>query len=265
MSGFVLDDSTRERIIQELPDVLAIQRKVQSVSPDFISIKFSPESAIPVALICLTDAVHTLAEARHALYELFAHRIWYEEKRDPPNEMVAVFFGRFYADDTALRLYSAGEHLANAIIFMLEINEKRFKRYKQRKISQQSAVGYFLKKEEPNHPITTAVLKLAKSKDWQKTIEYRNKWVHEQPPTVAGLGMIYERRKRWQRIETGYQLTAGGGDKPEYSIDDLVGFIQPAFFQFTDTMEVVVEFYFKLLSERGIIGIEDEQDAKASP
>jgi len=42
-------------------------------------------------------------------------------------------------------------------------------------------------------------------------------------------------------------------DKPEFSIEDLIGFIQPAMFQFTDTLTSVVNFYMKLLEDSGSV------------
>lgn len=267
MSRFLLDDSTLSRISQDLPDLENLQKTVSRLTPDHISIKFAPESTVPVAAVCLQDATDTLFEARYALHECFAHRIWYGEKSEPPNEMAAVFFGRFYADDTALRLYSAGEHLANAIIFMLEIGDQERKKYERLKRSQQSVVGHFLAKEEPHHPITRAVLKLSQSKEWGDTNKYRNKWVHEQPPTVEGLGIGYRRVKRWQVAETEAgmvkrkisSMVIGGGDEPEYSIADLLNFIKPALFLFTDALTTVVQFYIELLKQQGITFDEHEK------
>jgi hypothetical protein len=254
MSRGLLDNSILFKISQELPDLENLSKAALSLSPDFISLKFSPESLIPVAAVCLEDTLHALSEARYALHECFAHQIWYKEKSEPPNEAAAVFFGRFYADDTALRLYSSGEHLANAIIFMLEISDRQLEPYRENRVSQQSIVGNFLVREEPNHPITKAVLRLPQSKEWRKTIEYRSTWVHEQPPTVKGLGIVYNRNKRWQLSKTGksFALGIGGGDEPEYSsVDDLLRFIQPALFLFTDIFTLVVQFYIELLTKRG--------------
>ena len=252
MSRGMLDEADVERISQETPGLSNLQQIVTSFSPAFISISFPYKSNIPIASGCLQDAVHTLAEARYALFEALAHQVWYRQKKEPPKEMTAAFFGRYYAADAALRLYSAGEHLANGIIMMLEITDEDLNPYKKKRISQQSIVGYFLKKQEAHHPITKAVIRLAVSKEWQATMTYRNKWVHEQPPTVAEMGIVYKRGKRWKPLPNGrYTLEIGGGDKPEYSAEDLVGFIKPAMFKFTDTFTSVVEFYTDLLKDAG--------------
>jgi hypothetical protein len=264
MSRFLLDDSTLSSISQDLPDLYNLQETVLRLTPDILSMKFASESTIPIAAVCLQDATNHLFEARYALQECFAQRIWYEEKSEPPNKMLAAFFGRFYADDTALRLYSAGEHLANAIICMLEVSNQQLKKYKDRRISQQAIVAKFLAKEKPHHSITKAVLQL-KTKEWLDTLCYRGKLVHEQPPTVEGLGTVYRRDKqRWQVAETekGKRLSVmiiGGGDKPEYSVDDLLRFIRPALFLFTDTLAKVVQSYIELLRGQGITIHEHEE------
>jgi hypothetical protein len=260
MSRFLLEDSTAASISRQLPSLESLQKLVSLFAKDLISIAFlpNPQSTIPIAAVCLQDTMDTLVEARYALYESFAHRIWYKEISNPPQEMAAVFFTRFYADDTALRLYSAGEHLANAIIFMLEITEQQLTRYRQTRTSQQSVVGHFLAAEEPNHPITQAIASLVQSEQWQDTVKYRNKWVHEQPPTVDGLGLVYNRSKRWRRSGT-LNILEGGGDKPDYSVDDILGFVKPALFLFTDTLTKVVEFYIELLKEQEITFNQDMQ------
>lgn len=254
MSRGMLDYSDGQLFVQELPDLSELQGLVLTLSPDFISIPFSPENPVPAASVCLQDTLHTLAEAKYALSEVFAHQIWYLQKKDPPNRMAAAFFGRFYADDAALRLYSAGEHLANGIIMMLEIGDEELKPYKLKgkRISQQLVVGSYLPEKKANHPITKAVIRLADSNEWQATLSYRNRWVHEQPPTVKGLGIVYRRGQRWKPLPTGkgYTLGIGGGDVPEYAIEDLVGFIKPAIFKFTDTFTSVVNSYVEILEDR---------------
>jgi len=254
----LLDHSDWEKISQKIPDLEKLRGMALHFAPDFLSMNFTPKSTVPEASVYLNDALCTLEQAVYALSEVFAYRTWYLEKTKPPNETTAVFFGRFYADDAALRLYPAGEHLANGIVMMLEIGDQDLEPHKQKRTSQRSIVGHFLKKQKAHHPITKAVTKLAGSKEWCATMCYRNTWVHEQPPTVKGLGIIYKRKKnetRWKPfpVGKGYILGVGGGDVPEYSIEELIGFIQPAMFQFTDTLTSVVNFYMKLLEDSGSI------------
>jgi len=254
LSRGLLDATDMERISREVPDLSDLGDMVFNLPPDFLSISSPPESDIPVASVCFQDAFNTSEEAVYALREVFAHQLWYREREKPPNKMAAAFFGRFYADDATLRLYSAGEHLANGIIMMLEIGDNELKPYKQqgKRISQQSVVGNYLRKEKTNHPITKEVIRLADSNEWQATMRYRNRRVHEQPPTVAGMGIVYKRGKRWKPLPNGrYTLGIGGGDKPEFDIKDLIRFIQPAMFQFTETSTSGVKYYTELLKDAG--------------
>jgi len=252
MSRGILDKTDAERISQETPELSELEGIVLSLTPDFLSISSRRDTDFPIASVCFHDALHTLQEATYALSEVFAHRIWYLEKKDHPDKMCATFFG-------ALRLYSAGEHLANGIIMMLEITDEDLKPYKvkgkqgKERISQQSVVGNYLRSQKMSHPITEAVNKLVDSKEWCTTINYRNRLVHEQPPTVKGLGIVYKREKRWKLSPKGeYTLGIGGGDKPEYSVEELVKFIQSAMFQFTDTLTSVFKFYIGLLKSCGL-------------
>ena len=123
---------------------------------------FPPGSKIPIAAVCLQDVTSTLQEVKHALFEALAYILWYRERKNPPNEHLAIFFGRFYADDATLRLYAAGEHLAEAIVCMLEIDKESLRKYRKTgrpddQGSQQSAVGKVLKAEMSSHPITGAI------------------------------------------------------------------------------------------------------------
>lgn len=254
MSRGLLGKETLTEINKLLPDLTWLQRtSVLILAPDIISWKFPPESTIPIASVCLRDAVNTLADATYALHEVFAHRKWYLEKRDPPIEDAAIHFSRYYADDVALRLYAAGEHLANAILAMLEIDRQVLKPYKVDKGSLQAAVGQYMKKQQPQHPIAELIWTLKESEEWGMTRKYRDTWVHEQPPTVEGMGIVYERRKRWERTETTIGLRGGGGDKPQYSVEEIIRFVNRALFLFADTLTAVVQFYIGTLRERGII------------
>lgn len=255
MSRGLLDDATLASISNQLPVIEYLENIVLQLSPDFISMKFEHNSTVPNAAVCLQDTINTLAEARYALHEAIAHKIWYLEKSEIKNEFAAVFFGRFYIDDIALRLYSAGEHLSEAIVNMLEISERDLDKHKKKRVSRGSIVFDYLRKEKNTHPITVAVLRLHNSSEWQKTLVHRNDWVHSQPHLVKGLGIVYKRGQRWRLSNTGdsYKLELAGGDEPEYSIDDFLSFIRPASFRFTETAMSVIQSYVELLRMRGII------------
>jgi len=250
MPNFI-DKETYEQANQELPDIDLLADRIAHLAPDFISMNFKPESIFPVAGACFQDASRTLVESRYALLESIAHRIWYREKTNPSNELAAVFYSRFYADDTALRLYSAAEHLAKAVVYIFNIPDSEIT--SKRTGSRFTTVRKILTQEEPTHIITIAIDQLYNSKDWQETINYRDAWVHQQPPLVKGLGMGFERKKRWIQSGTNksYKLGVGSGDEAKYSIDDLLKFILPALNQFADTLTRVTEFYISELGKKG--------------
>ena len=251
MSRGELDNATLAVISQQLPSIGQLDRIVSRFSVDIISMRFNAGSTMPDAAVCLQDTVNTLHEAWYAMHEALAHRIFYLEKTEQKDELAAVFFSRFYADDVALRLYSAGEHLANAIVSMLEIEKKDLEPYRRKgKTSLQAIVGCYLRDKKPAHPVAVAVLGLDKSDEWKDTRDYRNNWVHSQPPLMKGVGIVYKRPKqRWQISDDGKhrELHFGGGDEPEYSIEDLLRFIQPALSQFVATCNDVVQFYVETL------------------
>lgn len=259
MDQFLLDDETIDRIIKELPDLDSLARSVMKLPPDFISIKYSADSNIPVAAVCLQDTINALLQARLGLNEGLQHIIWYQEKCNPPNEQLAVIYGRFYIDAVISLLYAAGEHLANGIICMLELTEHQLERYRNRRTSQQSILGHYLANELADNPITKAVLALATSREWMKTMSYRSNLVHDQPPTVSGLGPVYKRRRRWTQSDDGkaFQLGIGGGDEAEYSINQILKFVQPAFFHFVELFDRIVGIYLAMIAKRGIVLTED--------
>jgi hypothetical protein len=252
MSRGLLGEAGLAETSRHLPDLTDLRDIILNLSPGFLPIKFPRESSIPIAAACLHDALRSVEEATYAFHEILAHRKWYLEKREAPNELTAIFFSKFYADDVALRLYSAGEHMANALLFMLEVSKHDLDRYKKKnRISLQVVVGHYLINEYPNDPVTKAILKLVKSKGWLKTIKYRNDWVHNQPPTIEGLGIVYERRNRWIISEHDALLTFGGGDKPTYKIEDIVGVVRLALFLFIEVLTEVTRHYTELITEKG--------------
>lgn len=213
-----------------LPDTVTFQREVLELSPILISINAPKDSRIPIAAVCFRDLAGTLCAVRHALHECLACGLWYRQHEYPPKEMGAIFMESYYLDDAALRLYSAGEHLANVIVCMLAIEDSHLDEYRRGTTSKQAAIGKYLRSEQPREKLTQAVSSLADSDEWVATITYRNKWVHEQPPTIEGLGIQYRRRRRWERSEDGrgWKLPFGGGDPAQYTIDDLKNIIFPA-------------------------------------
>jgi hypothetical protein len=191
------------RIDALLPDPMARGDDIISLSPDMISVAFDPDSDIPIASVCLLDALRTMGAARYGLFESHAHGIYYREVATPPEEMKAVWFEQFYVQDAAHRLYGAAEDIAEALVMMLEISPARLRKFKERGVSQQRAVGELLVKEHTDLAITGSIKALTGSAAWTAAMSYRGRLVHEQPPLVGGLGIVHRRQRRWQKTEGG--------------------------------------------------------------
>lgn len=252
MSRGKLDRETAASIENQVPAVNELRKIALGLHPAMISMQCPVGSRLPVAAVCFHDATSTLQEVRYALFEALAHLWWYREHQNPPNDPLAIFFGRFYIDDVALRLYATGEHLANAIISMLEISSNDLKSHRTATAgqgSEQAVVGRYLIAEKPNHPITIAIVNLITGTKWLDAINYRNEWVHSKPPILSGSGIEFERRNRLQVWGDAVGVTLGGGDEPRYSIDDLVGIMKPAALSLTEAVRQCLEFYVQLVHD----------------
>jgi hypothetical protein len=221
-------DISAEKLLEiraKLPNAVEVQVELVSLPIDFMAQAAGPRSKIGIAAVSLRDASEVACEAVYALEQAYSNIVYYrEECPGAPKEPEAVFLGKFYADDVALRLYAAGEHVANFIIAFLNIAEADLEPYKAKYTSQQAAVGNYMLKQNPGHGISSALKKLLAEKRWYKTIEYRNIWVHEQPPLIEGQGIVY-RRKDAIGSPTRF---LGGGDQPEYTIDSLLDMVTAA-------------------------------------
>jgi len=266
MATFLLDKETYERIAKELPDTNSVWGKVLNFEPSFISTQFPHTSMVPVASVCLMDAAQTLQECCYGLKEAMAHQILYEEQQSPSNFNTSIFFRRYYYDDVAFRLYSAGEDLATSIIFMLEIDGTDLQEYKEKYTSQQSIVGKFLKYRYSSHPITKAISKLIQTKDWLSAMAYRSKCVHEQPPIIKNCGIVYHRSIKWSISPDGKsrKLSIGKREEPKYSIDEIFAFIKNSLFIFTETFNEIIDYYIQILEGKGLIFDFDNNKLKYS-
>ena len=85
-------------------------------------------------------------------------------------------------------------------------------------------------------------------------MSYRSNLVHGQPLTVSGLGPVYRRRRRWVQSEDGksFKLGIGSGDDAEYSIDEVLKFVQPAIFQFVNLFNQVVGIYLDVIGKKAL-------------
>jgi hypothetical protein len=256
MPEVCLDKETSDQIERQLPCLdEKMYDQVLSLAPDFISIKFPHDSLVPVAAACFHDTLHTLAEVRYALREARSQGIWYRRKGDLSAKRTAIWVECFFAGDATFRLYSAGEHLANAIVCMMEISDSDLSTFKSKHSSTQAAVGQYLLKQKPGLPVSQAIASLAKSSAWVKAREYRNDLVHEQPPSVHGLGIFYKRSKRWGLPPDGKtsQLSIGGGDKPEFDTLQVIELMTTALELMIDAMKACLAFYEDRLRQAGFI------------
>ncbi len=258
MSRGQIPDEKLSELNEKIPNLQEMYKVVRSLSPSPISINFGPKSRVPIAAVCLNDTLSAISEATYALREAYAHEIWYREESNPPNESTSNYFIKFYSDDAALRMYSASEHLAAAIIEMLEVNKRTLQPHKKKGTSLSVTVGKYLIRKRVNHPITLAIAELIRSTDWTKSIAYRDKWVHQQPPLVSGFGIQWHRKSRWEEVKagetvTGHRMYGGGkGDNIEHTVEEIRSFVANGLFQFVNTFQKVVDFYIQLLSTKGV-------------
>ncbi len=216
MSRGLLPGEVLGEIAGLLPDLSACEALIQGLSPGPLSVVFPHESTVPVASVCFNDVLQTLYGVRHALHEYHAHGRWYRAQ-DPPNEMAAVFFERYYLDDAAFRLYNAGEDLASALQAMLDLSIEDLAAYREKRSSRQAQVGAYLIRERPDEALTGAVRSLVATPAWTEALAYRNDVVHEQAPSMEGTGITYERRQRWEQEDGRHVLRIGGGDPPRHT------------------------------------------------
>lgn len=246
-----LDDTTEAIIDTQLPDLSELVAVAPYLSLDWISTWFGDEPNVPIAGVCLHDAISTLEAARFAVHESLAHQLWYKEYasefRNP--EIEAAWYARFFSDDAALRLYAVGEHLATAIIYTLKLDENILRT----RTSLQTKVTHICK-SFPGHPVTKSVMQLKASPQWVWTRNYRDRWVHEQPPLMEGFGIQFERRSRWRKVENTVipqrMMPLSSGDKPQYTIDQLVANVCGALIAVTQTTRVVTKSFIQVIEDK---------------
>ena len=254
MSRGLLSKSVREEIDRSLPQSGDLRSLSLELSPDLLAMKFGPGNTIPVASVAFQDCTGTLAEVRYALCEYLAHGRYYRRARHITDEYTAVFFERYYLDDAALRLYAAGEQLAAAVVLMKRISGDDLAPYRKKHSSDQAVLGAYLEKKKDRDPLAATLLALAESDDWKFAASYRNRWVHEQPPTMAGRGLIYRRRPRWKVSADGKKkfLSVRTGDQPEYNVPTVAKHILGAHKKFIAAVQMAFDSYLQVLEASGV-------------
>ena len=252
-----LTDEEKSSISAKLPNLDDLLRVSVYLDAEWDSRRFGHEPMIPIAGVCLRNAISMLSMSRFAVYEAYAHRIWYCEHAARDNaKLYALWLGRFFADDAALRLYVVGEYLADAIIIMLRISDDDLKPYREKYMSHQTVIGNYLGTKLPEHEITKAVVRLKSTPEWKWIRDYRDEWVHEQPPLMAGLGRQFNREPKWKPVkgasipQRALSITSEG-DPPKYTVDDLLNNAQSALFAVTETITTLLEYYSQLVRNEG--------------
>ena len=243
MAWVALTKEEKEKVRSQLPDILSAQKKASVLIPDWIAAFFThnTDSTIPQAAACLHDATRVLMQINHALSELLSFRIWYLERKNPPQKDVADYMSQFYADDIALRLHSVVEHLGSALNMMLEMDLKGGSNIRGR-------VKDWLVENRPNADITKTWSDLLGDSDWKTALKYRNAWVHNEPPIIQSWGIRFNRESRWKDTGKGVKtLTIGTkGDPPDWNnVEDLVATVNRAVVIVLQTTEVIIDFYEK--------------------
>ena len=201
----------------------------------------------------------------YALRKAHENVIWYrEEHSGARSEMEACRFAKFYADDAALRLYAATEHIAHFIVYFMHIPDDDPSDYGKSNVSIASTVGKYLNAVFPDHEISQSINRLLRKGSWTKAIEYRNRWVHERPPLMEGQGIVYERKSRLQRTEKGYSVGITLGDKPELTIDSLLSMVTNAANDFACLLDGLIRVWFDHVDSLGIKMTSDVSDSHPS-
>lgn len=253
---FILSEENQNKAASPLPG-----KKNQETAawlhitpPEWIDTVTGPYSGLSVAFICLHDAINVGLSVDYALFQASAHLIYFrEEHPHAPQENQAIHYCRFYLDDAALRLYAAGEHIANCIVNLLQIPKEKIKAGKNTSLA--SSVGKYLIKELPDNEVTCIIRLLALSKAWIDTINYRNEWVHDQPRLIEhpGPGVNYKRKSRWRKPWTGtWEIAIGGDswDKPETKIEDLLSMVIDAGFALESASFEMTNILYKKLEPK---------------
>jgi Cthe_2314-like HEPN len=133
------------------------------------------------AYVRLSQGWHLLNEARSALIEAEACKVFYEERE--PNPVEALYRCRFYLDDAALRLCSSCEHLLQCVNFYWGLGVPIKSRDLFRKVITETERSNL---PEVSGEVTTS-LRGVTTTEWEECKKYRNNWVHNERPGIDGL------------------------------------------------------------------------------
>ena len=176
-----------------------------------------------------------LNETHLALTEAEACKVWYQEFRQPPDNVAATYFSRFFLDDAALRLYASREHFLKGIVDFWNLAHPSKK------------VGTLLdwvltklreKKIQPQ--IVEWLEKIQSNADWEKCAKYRNGWVHNERGDLVGLSPANRITFTYTKDPHAEVVTVGMEHRGQMTIDDLARTMRGAY-------KVLFRFYEKSL------------------
>jgi hypothetical protein len=215
----------RELDCADIPEAQSLQERAVHLNPVQIAMLFGPRTSRDMASVYLQDTADFLLEGHYALTQASTH--WYKRRSGRNETIRALFWAQYYLDDAVLRLYSTGEHAAGFVECYLDIKRRAMNvalgKNKDRNDSRLARLGRYCRTVSQPDLVMSRIIALVDHASWTFVSDYRNKWVHEQRPRLEGLGISYERRRRWRDAEGGsFVLGFGGGDQPDLSIQEFL-------------------------------------------
>jgi hypothetical protein len=140
-----------------------------------------------IAYVCLADSVYALQNARFALGEAHAIRLYYMQKSlkyQDEAHLWADVRSRFYADYVTLLLSSSTEHVLNGILELLSLR-KDVKNDKQGGTFFRKALRALSGSKYPE--LEQLLSEYENLRAWDKVYDYRTNWVHNKPQRVESI------------------------------------------------------------------------------
>jgi hypothetical protein len=218
-----LDRDTLSYLDRLVPEAITLQKRTLKLNPSFIEMGLGPKTDKGTAAVCLDDAADLLTEARFALHEAHAHWLWHSEPKNRSSSVSALFWSRFYLDDSLLRTYSAGESVGAFLYIEFGGPDLRRAGGQPTTHSRLLSAADRIKTAGHRDVLARKTMALVENPSWIFLKRYRDEWLHDQRPRLKGLGITYGRRPRWEHSSDGrtFSMTIGGGDPPRVTIEEL--------------------------------------------
>lgn len=240
-----------EAVDAKLDSYKHLMTRVTKVVPTAVAAQFPYDSRMSEGLVCLQDAKTSIGQALYGLHEYCARL------RDlaPPDEAEAFRLAweqRFYVEDTAMRLYSAAEHTAEAIACLAAFDRAHVN--SQKGVSQWVKVRRAVARASSWRPLHESMCTLQRSQHWKRSIEYRHAVVHQQPPLLGGSGLAWSRRNPWTVHPDGSRaIVFRLGDLPRAKAYEIHADLRDALAGLIDVATLVLENYWVVLNARMIV------------